>query len=82
MEVPDKAWVTYITYIDTLKRFAYLAIVIDRYSLWVVGWSKMIKYTHLLLIPHELSRRMVGAEQLSQRLSALELGPVQISHSQ
>ena len=39
VEVPDKAWVTDITYIRTLEGFAYLAVVIDLYSRRVVGWS-------------------------------------------
>ena len=47
VEVPDKAWVTDITYISTLEGFAYLAIVIDRYSRRVVGWSEMNRYTNL-----------------------------------
>jgi len=39
VEVPDKAWVTDITYIRTLEGFAYLAVVIDLYSRRVIGWA-------------------------------------------
>ena len=45
MEVPDKAWVTDITYIRTLEGFAYLAVVIDLYSRRVVGWSMQSRQT-------------------------------------
>ncbi|NKJ45126.1 transposase InsO family protein [Novosphingobium sp. SG720] len=36
---PDRPWVTDITYIRTLKGFAYLAVVLDLFSRRVVGWS-------------------------------------------
>ena len=45
VEVPDKAWVTDITYIRTLEGFAYLAVVIDLYSRRVVGWSMQSRQT-------------------------------------
>ena len=45
MEVPDKAWVTDITYIRTLEGFAYLAVVIDLYSRRAVGWSMQSRQT-------------------------------------
>jgi len=37
VDVPDRAWVTDITYIRTQEGFAYLAVVIDLYSRRVVG---------------------------------------------
>jgi len=37
--VPDKVWVTDITYIKTYEGFAYLAVVIDLFSRRVVGWA-------------------------------------------
>lgn len=37
--MPDKACVTDITYIRTLEGFAYLAVVVDRYSRRVIGWT-------------------------------------------
>lgn len=43
--VPDKVWVTDITYIRTLEGFAYLAVVIDLYSRRVVGWSLQSRQT-------------------------------------
>ena len=36
---PDAAWVTDITYIRTWQGWLYLAVVIDLFSLRVVGWS-------------------------------------------
>ncbi|MBS4049463.1 MAG: IS3 family transposase [Alphaproteobacteria bacterium] len=39
VDVPDTAWVTYITYIKTTEGFAYLAMVIDLFSRRVIGWS-------------------------------------------
>jgi len=37
--LPDRAWVTDITYIRTHEGWLYLAVVIDLYSRRVVGWS-------------------------------------------
>jgi putative transposase len=37
--VPDKVWVTDITYIKTHEGWLYLAVVIDLFSRRVVGWS-------------------------------------------
>lgn len=45
VKVPDKAWVTDITYIRTLEGFAYLAVVIDLFSRRVVGWSMQSRQT-------------------------------------
>ena len=41
---------TDITYISTLEGFAYLAIVIDRYSRRVVGWSEMNLFSQIIII--------------------------------
>ena len=38
VDVPDRAWVTNITYIRTQEGFAYLAVVIDLCSRRVIGW--------------------------------------------
>ena len=43
--VPDRIWVTDITYIRTLEGFAYLAVVIDLYSRRVVGWCVRSRQT-------------------------------------
>ncbi|MBN9671700.1 IS3 family transposase, partial [Roseibium aggregatum] len=45
VEVPDRVWVTDITYIRTLEGFAYLAVVIDLFSRRVVGWSMQSRQT-------------------------------------
>ena len=50
VDVPDKAWVTDITYIKTLEGFAYLAVVIDLYSRRVVGWSIQSRQTTDLVL--------------------------------
>lgn len=36
---PDRAWATDITYISTSEGWLYLAVIIDLFSRWVVGWS-------------------------------------------
>ena len=43
--IPDKVWVTDITYIRTQEGFAYLAVVIDLFSRRVVGWSMQSRQT-------------------------------------
>lgn len=43
--MPNKAWVTDITYIRTMEGFAYLAVVLDLYSRHVVGWSMQSRQT-------------------------------------
>ncbi|WP_454611407.1 IS3 family transposase [Labrenzia sp. MBR-25] len=43
--LPNRTWVTDITYIKTLEGFAYLAVVIDLYSRRVVGWSIQSRQT-------------------------------------
>jgi putative transposase len=45
VDVPDRVWVTDITYIRTLEGFAYLAVVIDLYSRRIVGWSLQSRQT-------------------------------------
>jgi len=45
VDVPDRVWVTDITYIRTLEGFAYLAVVIDLYSRRIVGWSMQSRQT-------------------------------------
>ena len=39
VDVPDRAWVTDITYIRTHEGWLYLSVVIDLYARKVVGWS-------------------------------------------
>lgn len=43
--MPDRLWVTDITYIRTQQGFAYLAVVIDLYSRRVIGWSMQSRQT-------------------------------------
>ncbi len=43
--LPNRTWVTDITYIKTLEGFAYLAVVIDLYSRRAVGWSIQSRQT-------------------------------------
>src|SRR6201984_3171299 len=37
--VPDRLWVTDITYVPTWAGFVYLAVVLDAFSRRIVGWS-------------------------------------------
>jgi putative transposase len=39
VELPDRAWVTDITYIRTWQGWLYLAVVMDLFARKVVGWS-------------------------------------------
>jgi putative transposase len=39
VELPNRAWVTDITYVRTWQGWLYLAVVIDLYSRKVIGWS-------------------------------------------
>ena len=48
--MPDKAWVTDITYIRTHEGFAYLAVVIDLFSRRVVGWAMQSRQTTDLVL--------------------------------
>ncbi len=45
VEAPDRVWGKDITYIRTQEGFAYLAVVIDLYSLRVIGWSMQSRQT-------------------------------------
>jgi len=50
VDVPDRCWVTDITYIKTYEEFLYLAVVLDLYSRRVVGWATHSRqYTDLVL---------------------------------
>ncbi len=48
--VPNRAWVTDITYIKTYEGFLYLAAVIDLYSRRVIGWSMQSRQTTNLVL--------------------------------
>ncbi|HAW52050.1 MAG TPA: hypothetical protein DCX54_06935, partial [Flavobacteriales bacterium] len=39
VEVPNRIWVSGITYVPTRKGWLCLAVVVDMYSCMVVGWS-------------------------------------------
>lgn len=36
---PGRLWVADITYIPTWDEFLYLAVVLDTFSRWIVGWA-------------------------------------------
>ena len=42
---PDQAWVTDITYIPTGEGWLYLAVILDLYSRFVVGWAMSERIT-------------------------------------
>ncbi|WP_084664644.1 IS3 family transposase, partial [Pseudochrobactrum sp. AO18b] len=50
VNMPDKVWVTDITYIKTYEGFSYLAVVIDLFSRRVVGWSMQSRQTTDLVL--------------------------------
>jgi putative transposase len=47
---PNTAWVTDITYVRTWEGWLYLAVVIDRYSRRVIGWSTKPTMTQELVL--------------------------------
>ena len=38
-EAANQLWVSDITYISTVAGFIYLAVVLDAWSRWIVGWA-------------------------------------------
>jgi len=42
---PDQAWVTDITYIPTAEGWLYLAVILDLYSRFAVGWAMSARIT-------------------------------------
>ncbi len=42
VDMPDRVWVTDITYIKTHEGWLYLSVVIDLFSRRVVGWSAQL----------------------------------------
>ena len=42
---PDQAWVTDITYIPTGEGWLYLAVILDLYSRFAVGWAMSERIT-------------------------------------
>ena len=75
VHMPDRVWVTDITYIKTYEGWSYLAVVIDLFSRRIVGWSMQSRMTTDLALQALLSavwRRkpkqkvMVHSDQASQ----------------
>jgi putative transposase len=50
VDVPDRAWVTDITYLRTHEGFAYLCVIIDLFSRRVVGWAVQARQTSELAV--------------------------------
>lgn len=50
VDVPDRAWVTDITYLRTHEGFAYLCVIIDLFSRRVVGWAVQSRQTSELAV--------------------------------
>lgn len=55
ISVPDRAWVTDITYLRTQEGFAYLCVVIDLFSRRIVGWALYSRPTTELAVQALLS---------------------------
>lgn len=47
---PDSAWVADITYIKTYEAWLYLAVVLDLFSLKIIGWSMQPNMTKDIVI--------------------------------
>src|SRR3989442_9118507 len=47
---PDQAWVTDITYIPTGEGWLYLAVILDLYSRFAVGWAMSERITDALTL--------------------------------
>src|SRR5258708_32112720 len=57
-ERPNQKWTGDLTYIPTAEGWLYLAVILDRYSRLVVGWSMSAHYDELLV---EMALRMALA---------------------
>jgi transposase InsO family protein len=49
-EVPDKVWVSDITYLATLTGWLYLTVIIDLFSRMVVGWALSSSLSHEMVV--------------------------------
>jgi len=67
---PDRLWVADITYLKVLERWRYLAVVMDRYSRRILGWS---------LGPNKTSRLTLAA--LNRAVARRRPKPGLILHS-
>jgi putative transposase len=63
---PDRLWVADITYVPTGPGFLYLAVVLDAWSRWVVGWAmethlrtKLVLAALGMAIVHRLPRAVI-----------------------
>ncbi len=50
VEVPDKVWVSDITYLATRSGWLYLTVIIDLFSRLVVGWSLSSSLGHEMVV--------------------------------
>lgn len=50
VSVPNKCWVTDITYIQTLRGWLYLVVILDLFSRKVVGWATAKRLTHRFVV--------------------------------
>jgi putative transposase len=67
-DTPDEHWVTDITYISTHEGWLYLAVVVDLFSLKIIGWSmqsRMIKDIVLNALLMAVWRRIPQKEVLA-----------------
>jgi len=70
VELPNKAWVTDVTYIWTLQGWLYLAVILDLCSRRVVGWATS-----------ENNDRHLALETLRRAKAARSPGPGLLHHS-
>lgn len=63
VDVFDKVWVTYITYIKTHNGWLYLSVVIDLFSRRLVGWSAQSRITTDLALKRPACSRLAAQSQ-------------------
>jgi transposase InsO family protein len=70
VELPNKVWVTDVTYVWTLEGWLYLAAILDLYSRRVVGWAAS-----------DANDRELALEALRRALKNRPAGPGLVHHS-
>jgi transposase InsO family protein len=70
VDVPNRAWVTDVTYVWTLAGWLYLAVILDLFSRRVVGWAASAN-----------NDRCLALEALRRALASRKVQPGMIHHS-
>jgi putative transposase len=78
--LPNKKWVTDITYIPTTQGWLYLAVILDLYSRMVVGWS-MSGNCDEQLVEHALAQALARRHPKAGLLHHSDRGSQYTSHA-